>query len=256
MCAQIRGRAEHASCGSIPKEPARPCPERGEFGDIPSNMRRKDRREAAPRGAQGAGAAENAQARRQHGTPGGVVRVGPAEPLPRLERGCGVGFVGGVPGSFGGHGGGFGCGGLGGSGYAALCWSACMRDLSGSFAYPGPPAACRGDSAPISRVSNCIVTASGDGYFAAQPVKNALSDVSAERFEVACYRAIAAAAIERNEPRVRDSVLKTSRKTKRWHGGSSASYRLRSGARSPDMGCLTESLVTNRPTPEFTCVDA
>jgi ferritin-like metal-binding protein YciE len=40
------------------------------------------------------------------------------------------------------------------------------------------------------------------GMFADQPVKNTLSDVTAEQFEVACYRAIAAVAMELNEPMV------------------------------------------------------
>jgi ferritin-like metal-binding protein YciE len=40
------------------------------------------------------------------------------------------------------------------------------------------------------------------GIFADLPVKNAMSDATAEQFEVACYRVIAAAAVELNEPMV------------------------------------------------------
>jgi ferritin-like metal-binding protein YciE len=68
----------------------------------------------------------------------------------------------------------------------------CLRHLGS--APTGERSALRSVTGTLQRLTT--------GMFADQPVKNALSDVTAEQFEVACYRAIAAVAVELNEPMV------------------------------------------------------
>ena len=85
----------------------------------------------------------------------------------------------------------------------------CLRELGSS------PSAVKSTLSSIMGNVQSVTT----GIFKDEPVKNALSDFGAEQFEVACYRALTAAATELGEPtvaRLCSENLKEDEEMARW----------------------------------------